>query len=64
MVKKMTTKEIHRLSTPEERRAEDQYRRLQQEAKDSGVMGETALLEASEAVGILVERNRRLGLVE
>jgi hypothetical protein len=59
----MTKEEIHRLSTPRERWAEGQWRRLQREAEETGTMGETALLEASEAIGVLVERNKRLGLI-
>lgn len=60
----MTTEEIERLSTPDERRAEALYRALQREAIDNGgMMGETALLELSETVGILVARNKRLGLI-
>lgn len=59
----MTEQEIDQLSTPEERRAEDLYKSLQREAiANGGMMGETALLELSQTVSILVERNERLGL--
>jgi hypothetical protein len=63
MTRKLTDEEIDKLSTPEERMMEAQYKRLQREAMENGYMGETALLEASEAIGILVERNKRLGLI-
>lgn len=60
----MTMEEIDGLSTPQERFAEKQYQRLQRDAElHGGMVGETALLELSEAVGILVKRNKRLGLV-
>ena len=59
----MTDEEIDKLSTMEERRAHAQYKRLQRNALDTGLMGETALLEASEAIGILAARNKRLGLI-
>lgn len=60
----MTDEEIDRLSTPEERAACARYKQLQQEALISGQMGETALLEASQAIGILAARNKRLGLIK
>lgn len=60
----MTDEEIDKVSTPEERFAEKQYKRLQREAQETGTMGETALLEASQAIGILAARNKRLGLVK
>jgi hypothetical protein len=59
----MTEAEVHELSTPEERMACARYRQLQRNAMETGVMGETALLEASQAIGILVARNKRLGLI-
>jgi len=59
----MTDEEIDKASTPKERFAKRQYDRLRYEAKlNGGFMGETALLEASQAIGILVERNKRLKL--
>jgi hypothetical protein len=60
---KMTDEEIDRLSTPQERSAKIRYEALQRDAMLSGVMGETELLMASEAIGILAARNERLGLV-
>lgn len=60
----MTEKEIHDLSTPEERSACARYKALQQRCAETGSMGETDLLIASEAIGILVERNKRLGLIK
>lgn len=61
----MSAAEIEKLSTPEERRAEAHYKVSQLEAADNGGrMGETALLEASQTIGILVARNKRLGLVK
>lgn len=60
----MDEKEIERLSTPEELFAEQQWKRLAREAKLNGFMDETALLEASEAIGLLVQRNKRLGLIK
>jgi hypothetical protein len=62
--KTLTPEEIYRLSTRQERRASLMYKRLQDDAKASGVMGETALLEASEVIAILAARNKRLGLIE
>ena len=59
----MTDEEVAKLSTPGEHLAHAQYKRLQRNAMESGVMGETALLEASEAISILVARNKRLGLI-
>lgn len=59
----MTDAEIDKLSTPEERMACARYKQLQRDAIESGVMGETALLEASQAIGILAARNKRLGLI-
>lgn len=59
----MTDAEIDRLSTPEERRACAMYKGLQADARETGVMGETALLTASQVIGILVARNKRLGLI-
>ncbi len=60
----LTAEEVRARSTERERWAHDQWERLQREAKENGNrMGETALLEASEACGILVERNKRLGLI-
>jgi len=64
MIKKLTDDEIDKLSTPHERWAKQEYERLQFNAQESGVMGETALLEASQAIGILVKRNKRLGLIK
>ena len=58
----MTPEEIEFRSTKEERWAEQQYKRLQREARETGTMGETALLEASQCISILVQRNQRLGL--
>lgn len=60
----MTEDQIDKLSTPEERSACRRYKTLQQEAIETGVMGETALLMASEAIAILVARNKRLGLTK
>lgn len=61
----MTKEEIHNLSTPEERRAESLYQSLQAEAGlNGGMMGETALLEASQTIAILVARNERLRLIK
>jgi hypothetical protein len=61
----MTEQEVYEKSTEEERFALRQYQRLQREAKENGgMMGETALLEASQAIGVLVARNKRLGLVK
>lgn len=59
----MTFREVYRKSTPQERWAERKYRELQHEAKVRGWMDETALLETSQVMGILVERNKRLGLI-
>lgn len=59
----MTETEIDKLSTLEERVACTRYKRLQHDAIESGFMSETALLEASQAIGILVARNKRLGLI-
>ena len=65
MTKKLTEAEVYKKSTERERWAERQYQRLQREANlAGGFMNETALLEASQAIGILVERNKRLGLIE
>lgn len=58
----MTEEEIDRLSTEEERWASNQWSRLQRNARLNGYMDETALLEASQASGILAIRNKRLGL--
>lgn len=60
----MTDEEIDKLSTPEERWACAEWKRLQYNAKMSGYMSETSLLEASQACGILVDRNKRLGLIK
>jgi len=61
----MTREEVYKLSTPEERRAERLFATLKEEAaENNGMMGETALLELSQTVGILVERNKRLGLIQ
>lgn len=61
----MTEQEIEKLSTPEERRAESLYKSLQRKAEENGgMMGETALLELSKTVSILVARNKRLGLIK
>ena len=60
----MTKAEIDRLSTPEERAACARYEALQQKAMETGTMGETDLLIASQAISILVERNKRLGLIK
>ena len=50
--------EAYELSTPEERFAVDTYRYLQQQ----NGLTEGQLLEASQMIGIIVERNKRLGL--
>jgi len=63
MTRKLTDEEIDKLSTPEERMMEAQYKRLQREALENGYMNETALLEASQAIGVLAARNKRLGLI-
>ena len=60
---KLTEAEIDRLSTPEERSACFRYKALQRKAIETGYMGETDLLVASQAIGILAERNKRLGLI-
>lgn len=59
----LTEEEAYALSTPEEQRAINIYRMLQREAQESGVMGETALLMAGEAISTIVARNKRLGLI-
>lgn len=60
----MTDEEVAKLSTPHERWAEAKYNALQQEARDNNdTIGETGLLELSQVVGVLVERNKRLGLI-
>lgn len=61
--KKMSEEEIHRLSTPEERSACARYKHIQERCREKGSMGETDTLIASEAIAILVERNKRLGLI-
>lgn len=60
----MTEAEVDRLSTPEERAACYRYKALQQKCREQGYMGETDLLVASEAIGILAARNKRLGLIK
>ena len=60
----MTEEEIEKQSTPEERAACFRYRALQREAIEKGFMGETDLLEASQVIGILAARNKRLGLIK
>jgi predicted nucleic acid-binding protein len=62
--RKLTEAEIDRLSTPEERFACARYKALQHRCRETGSMGETDLLIASEAIGILVARNKRLGLIK
>lgn len=59
----MTEDEVNHLSTPEERAACARYKWLQEKCKETGVMGETDLLIASEVIGILIARNKRLGLI-
>ena len=60
---KLTDEEVDKLSTPEERAACNRYKRVQRDAMENGYMGETDTLIASEAIGILVARNKRLGLI-
>lgn len=60
----LTEEEVDKASTPEERAAKATFQRLQREAIETGLMGETALLEASQAIHILVARNKRLGLIK
>lgn len=60
----MTDEEVDKLSTPEERRAFNQYEHLQRQAKLNGFMSEGDLLLASQAIGILAVRNKRLGLIK
>lgn len=55
-------KEIYEKSTKEERLAEVQYKDLQDKAKSQGYITEGQLLLLSQVVGILVARNKRLGL--
>lgn len=65
MTVKMTDAEVDKLSTPEERAACRRYKRVQRDMiENGGYMGETDTLIASEAIGILVARNKRLGLIE
>lgn len=65
MLKKLTNKEIDELSTQEERSACARYKDIQQRARDNGgLIGETDLLIASEAISVLVARNKRLGLIK
>lgn len=61
--KKLTDAEIDKLSTPAERNAVLIYRSLQDRARDTGMMGETELLVASQVMAVIVKRNERLGLV-
>lgn len=62
--RKLTDEEVDKLSTPEERAACFRYKALQRRCKETGSMGETDLLIASEAIGILAARNKRLGLIK
>lgn len=64
MASTLTAAEIDMLSTPEERKACARYTALQKRCIETGVMDETDTLIASEAIGILVKRNKRLGLVK
>lgn len=59
----MTDAEIDKLSTPAERAACKRYKALQAQCRETDSMGETELLIWQEAVGILVARNKRLGLI-
>lgn len=60
----MTEVEVDALSTPEERAACARYKALQERCRETGYIGETDLLIASEAIGILADRNKRLGLIK
>jgi len=62
-LRELSDEEIHAQSTEDEIHAERQWRRLQKESQEKGYMTETDLLEASQAAGILVARNKRLGLI-
>ena len=64
MSSKLTDDEAYALSTPEERAAVDRYRGVQQRARLSGYTTETDMLIWSEAAGIIVKRNKRLGLIK
>lgn len=58
----MTDDEAYKLSTQEERVWVDKYKMLQADALRSGYMSEGQLLEASQCVSHIIERNKRLGL--
>lgn len=60
---KLTDAEVDKLSTPEERAACRRYKAVQRDVIEKGFMGETDTLIASEAIGILVTRNKRLKLI-
>ena len=63
--KKMTEEEVAKRSTRAERHALARYKGVQERARlNDGIIGETDLLILSEAVGILVARNQRLGLIK
>lgn len=50
-------------STKEEKAAVLEYRDVQQTARENyGLWGETDMLRASQAVAVIVKRNKRLGL--
>lgn len=60
----MTDEEVDKLSTAEERMACNRYKHLQQNAIMQGFISEGDLLQASEVIGILAARNKRLGLIK
>jgi hypothetical protein len=60
----MTEKEVDKLSTPEERSATWQWKALQERCRISGSANEGDLMLASQLIGILAARNKRLGLIK
>lgn len=61
----MSDEQAYEFSTPEERRAVDQYRGLQQEAAlNFGMWDTTDMLIASQCIPVIVARNQRFGRCE
>lgn len=60
----MTQVEIDKLSTPDEREACKQWKALQERCRRTDTANEGDLMHASELIGILAARNKRLGLVK
>jgi hypothetical protein len=60
----MTDEEVDAQSTEAERAAKQRWLARRERYRDGDPCTETDLLQASQDVGILVERNKRLGLIK